>query len=399
MADSLNPISSKGRLSFAAFASSLAAFSILNLMAFVLIRSRLIPARVTLQEDKAMALYAVWLVFSILGFYCVTNLFLKRWAAILGDEKLSAWLRIVLRVGLLSPLFAYPLTLITFLFFPGSPVRSVENGGSRRSILMLLGVSFALSMMISLYVSRDVFGLERTEFRQSIENFASYGFKNGTNPIPRDIWMRPFMAAAPPATRYLTWIGTDFVRTKSLSLAVEDASDVLCQEKMGFAGIEVADCFFWNMRKIADVAPFISPVFGFYFESKYRQAHPPSMEMDDGVLQRSFATSMVTISNQLELIEMGPMFVSRVHLLKPTALLHAYGSPEIPLVEAGQDIQRYMLHRRIMPIIEMQLDAIREHLEKSSDRLGESELAMLKEFREIQARVAKVKRDPLMVAE
>ena len=144
----------------------------------------------------------------------------------------------------------------------------------------------------------------------------------------------------------------------------------------------------------------ISPYFGLYFETQYRKTAAESLKEDfearladfragvanpekesQKIAMRGFANSLLMASNQLELLEPGPMFIRRTELLKPIFFLRAFGSPEIPFVEAGQDIQRISLLEKLLPVFEFQLAASENEFAKIKDRIGSSILNSRKVFK------------------
>ncbi|CAN5627795.1 hypothetical protein BH10BDE1_BH10BDE1_09970 [soil metagenome] len=415
--ENLNPLSSKGRLAFSTFGLSLGAIVLFNLVVWAALRSQLLPARLSLDRERALAYYIVWFIFATVGFTAVTNTFIKRWACISGDRDLSPSLKSLIRLSLLSPLLAYPLTIISFLFFPRSPLLEVDDGGSKAANLSIMIGALVLSIAASTMLPASMFGLERLEFRTSmkpVNEVVPTPF-----PFPKASILKPLLAAATPGLRYFFWLGADAYRTRSLNNVVSQTDSPLCKERLSFIGVEVKDCYFSNLRKMATVAPLVSPYFALYFESMYRQnsatefkmeledklaekerklAEDPTFVSGDGTTIRTgFAFSLLMLSNQLELLEAGPMFVDRTHFLSPAALLHAYGSPEFPFVEAGQDIQRVSLVQKLLPIFQFQLDSVRGYLETSGRVLGAEEVTVGAEVRDLQTRIAAVKRDPLMI--
>jgi hypothetical protein len=415
--ENLNPLSSKGRLAFSSFALSLGAIVLFNLVVWAALRSQLIPARMGLERERALAYYILWFIFATLGFTCVTNTFIKRWACVLGDRELSKYLKSMLRLSLLSPLLAYPVTIITFIFFPRGPLLEVDDGGSKPLSLSLLFGGLTVSIAASFFMPASIFGLERLDFRSSLLPIVA--IQPAPLKFPKPEILKPILATATPGLRYLFWVASDVARTRLLSNAVSRAASPLCRERLGFAGVEVRDCYFSNLRKMATLAPIVSPYFALYFETLYRQetasefkleltqkleakaqrlAQDPTASSEDGTtLRQGFAFSLLMLSNQLELLEAGPMFVERTHLLRPSALLHAYGSPEFPLVEAGQDIQRIGLVEKLIPVFEFQLGSVQKYLDSDGRGLGAEQVTIEAEVRDLQTRIAAVKRDPLMI--
>lgn len=395
--DRLNPFSSKGRLSFAPFFGTVVVTVFINIFVYLIMRSKLIPARAALDKERTILLYAVWIVFSIVGFSVISNTFIKRWSAILGSEP-GRLLRGLIRFSLLSPLLSYPLTFLTLLFFPASPIADVESGGSRPATVLVLVLTLTFGIGAASFLPSAWFGLDRLEFRESVEPYAAMGFQNGKNPLPTSKQVKPLLSAATPGGRYLFWLAMDFVRARALQQSVDRDEVKTCAQRLGFMRTEVQDCYFSNFRKMGTVAPFVTPYFGFYFEGAYRKSVLDEAAKDaKQTPMQGFAANMVMISNLVELIEPGPMFVERTHFLKPEFLLHAYGSPEVPLVEAGQDFQRVNLLERILPMFDEQIKALNTMIDQIGSVMGPDEVTVRAEIRELENRVAAIKRDPLML--
>ncbi len=415
--ENLNPFSGKGILTFPSFAMILGGTVFFNFMAYAIIRGHLIQARSVLSKDHALIWYGVWFLLSIIGFTSITNAFIKRWAAILGDRELGGFWKSVIRIGLLSPALALPVSLVTLLFFPKSPVNDASDGAPRFALLGTLVFSLLIGLSASAFLPSSIFGLERAHFRNSIEPFVSVVMDGRANPVPNDRLLKPLYAVASPGTRYLFWIGADFLRTKALSTAISKAPQQMCTEKLGYIEVEVDDCYFYRMRAMATSTPMVSPYFGLFFETQYRKSAAELMRNDfqarvtefqagqsnleqDGrkIAMRGFANSLLMTSNQLELLEPGPMFIRRTELLKPVFFLRAFGSPEIPLVEAGQDIQRITLLEKLLPVFEFQLTTSAAEFLKVKDRMGVGAIALESALRDLRIRLNALKKDPLMLA-
>lgn len=388
--ESLNPFSNRGQIRFASFLLTVTMAVALNLLVFLSIRGHLIVARSKSDVELSLALYAGWFLFFSLGYYFVSNAFIKRWAALLGSENLGSLMRLVLRVGLLSPVFSYVISILTLMYFPGSPLRSVGRGGSRATILGSLFVSLFSAAAATSLLPPSVFGLERVQFRKASESLEIE--------LPEDSVSRVFLSVASPALRYLSWLGMDFVRARAIMESVELKPETVCNERLGFLGIEVSDCFFRNFRKSGEISPMISPYFGLFFETKYRQ-----QTVRETRSAATMALNLLMLSNLLELVEPGPVFVDRRHLIKPAPLLFAFGSPEVPLIELGQDFQRVILLKRMLPVFELQLSTAQEFLKQSEatavlESEGIDTTVLSSELRDLKIRIDSVRRDPLGIA-
>ena len=393
--ENFNPLSSKGRLSFFAFAWTLLATFVVNLVIYALIRGALIHARAELDKKSTVIFYVVWFLLATLGFRVTSSCFIKRWSDILAQENIGRPLRALIRFSLLSPLLGFPLALATLLFFPQSPMNDVTDGGSKSGILLFLVGFLALTVGFSCFLPNSWFGLERIQFRESSDAYAP-GFNDGKNPFPSEALVKPLLAVATPVLRYLAWVGSDFLRTRMLSQAVGNNAATLCVEKMGFIRVEVQDCYFKNLRKMSTQTPMVSPYFALYFETEYRKA-AVKPTADGSAAMAGIANGLLMISNLIELLEPGPIYIERAHLLKPSFLLHAFGSPEFPLVEAGQDIQRLAIVDKLLPIISTQVESIRSIMKSVGQMVGPDEVLVQSELRDIDIRIQAIRKDPLMI--
>ena len=393
--ENLNPISKSGQLAFPTFALTLVVLVVLNLVVYAVFRGQVLSVRSNLDPNRLLVLYGIWIALAILGFFMCSNTIIKRWAAILNAETLGTGLRTGIRFAMLSPLLGIPLVLVTFLFFPGSPVRSVRRGGSKTLILSALGGAMILSIVISALLPTSFTGFEKLEFRRSLEPHIATAFPNGKNPIPSEKWLRPFFTVLSPSLRYVSWMGLDYIRVRALARSVDTAETTVCVQRMGYMGAEVPDCFFWHLRAMTEVTPMASPLFAFLYETLYRQQVLTRTPEQVPSALRSFASSMLVISNQVELIELTKMLVQVNGFFKPSWSLHAFGSPEIPLLQLSADAQRLALRNKILPIIEFQVAAVQDFIEKSGSILGGEEITVKAEMRDLTNRIEKVRRDPL----
>lgn len=392
--ENLNPISKSGQLSFRAFVLTLVALVVFNLIVYAVFQGQVQSARASLDPTKIAVVYGAWTIFSILGFYMCSHTFIKRWAWILNVETLGAGLRTLIRFAMLSPLLGIPLVFVTFLFFPRSPVLSVRRGGSKPLILSALWGAMVLSIVISAFLPASFAGFEKLEFDRSLEPYVT-AFQSGKNPIPSEKWLRPVFTVLPPSLRYISWMGLDGIRVRALARSVEFAEDTICTQRMGYLGVEIPDCFFWNLRAMTEITPLASPLFAFFYEALYRQRVLTVVPAQTPSALKSFASSMLMISNQIELIELTKMLVPLNGFFKPSWLLHAFGSPEIPLLHMSADAQRFVLRNKILPIIELQAGAVQDFLERSGSVLGTEEIAVKAEMRDLTHRIEKFRRDPL----
>jgi hypothetical protein len=423
-AENLNPLSGKGVLTFSSFAAIFLGTVLFNVIVYLMLKGHLISARANLDVERALILYGAWFVFALLGFASITNAFIKRWAHILDVNQLGGAWKSLIRLSLLSPALGLPLTLITFVFFPGSPVSDANDGAPPAALKASLVFSLLLGIATTVFLPDSIFGLERAHFRESMDGIVEVLTPDGKNPLPSDRAIRPLFAVASPGTRYVGWLAADFFRVRALSLAIQANPDKICDQRLGFMEIEVEDCFFYRLRKISTKAPLVSPFFALFYETEYRKRQSENLRDNlqnvmeelkfqsktatredetraDEVATQSaligFASSLLMLSNQLELIEVGPLFIERKELTKPSYLLRAFGSPELPFIELGQDAQRYSLTSKLLPVFEFQISNIELQAKKSAPHLAGGGVTLMATLHDTRNRIEAIKRDPLAI--
>lgn len=422
--ENLNPLSGKGVLTFSSFAAIFLGTVLFNVFVYLMLKGQLISARASLDVEKTLILYGVWFVLALLGFASITNAFIKRWAHILDEQKLGGIWKSLIRLSLLSPALGLPLTLVTLFFFPGSPVSDVNDGAPPATLKASLVFSLLLGIATTVFLPESIFGLERAHFRESMVGIIEVLTPDGKNPVPSDQAIRPVFAAATPGTRYVGWLAADFFRVRALALAIEANPEKVCDQRLGFMEMEVQDCFFYRLRKMSNKAPLVSPFFALFYETEYRKGQSENLRdnlqnvMDelkthsatredeiraDEVATHSallgFASSLLMLSNQLELVEAGPLFIERKDLTKPNYLLRAFGSPELPFIELGQDAQRYSLIKKLLPVFEFQISNIEQQAKKTAAQLGGGGVTLMATLHDTRNRIEAIKRDPLAIAQ
>lgn len=426
--ENLNPFSAKGVLTFPSFVAIFLGTALFNVLTFVMLKSQLISARASLDVEKGLLLYGLWFLFSLLGFMSVTNAFIKRWAHIFDERELGGIWKSLIRLSLLSPVLGLPISVLTFIFFPKSPVADVHGGAPKMALKASLLLSLLIGICAPFFLPGSLFGMERVQFRESMKGIVEVLTPDGKNPIPSDHAIRPVFAVASPGVRYLSWMAADFLRVRSLSMAIASSSKTLCDQRLGFMEVEVNDCFFYRLRQMSTKTPMASPYFALFYETDYRKRQSEDLRdnltslMDDlkqqvataapgaelGAERRAedmsiqsamsgFANALLMLSNQLELVEVGPMFIDRRDLAKPVYLLRVFGSPELPFIELGQDAQRYSLISKLLPVFEFQLQNIEVQANRTADRLGGGGVVLEATLHETRNRIAAIKRDPLAI--
>lgn len=407
MKESLNPLTSKGQIGYVPFVLSLALIGIFNLLVFGMMRAQLLPLRIAGDRDRLIIVYAIWAVLSVLGYGMAVNTMIKRWATVWESDDCPGWLRSVIRLSMISPILSWVamgLVLLTsskLSLFRGN----VET--PRRNIVFgwLLSVGLAIAIVLYLTSVRSPLvglGVAQSRFYSSLGHTAP-GFLPERNLFPPDRLMQALMVIVSPGLRYGTWVSMDYLRTRLIERGVHDRPEAFCRERLGFAGIEVPDCFFWNLRKTTEIVPMVTPYFALYHESLYRQdlqrkeALQVSETADEPDPLRGVARLLLAISNQLELLETGPSFLDRRALLEPSALLHFFASPEVPLVEAGQDLSRIFLKDKFVGMIEAELSMMAKLLDSAGTSLGPQAVDFNAQMRELQSRIEQLRRNPLLL--
>lgn len=422
--ENLNPLSSKGVLTFGSFVAIFIGTMLFNAFAYLMVKGQLIAARGAMDVEKSLILYGVWFAFSLMGFASITNAFIKRWAHILDQRELGSFWKSIIRLSLLSPALGVPITLVTIVFFPKSPVQDAHAGAPPLALKASLLLSLVIGVATTLFLPESYFGLERAHFRKSTSGIVELLTPNGENPIPSDTAIRPLFAVASPGTRYVAWLMGDFLRTRALSRAIQISAEKVCDQKLGFMDVEVQDCFFYRLRQMSKDAPFVSPYFALFYETDYRKLQSENLrdqlqqtmeelkregDVDSAAEWRAdqvatqsamsgFANALLMLSNQLELVEAGPLFIDRKELTKPVYLLRAFGSPELPFIEFGQDAQRYSLIKKLLPVFEFQFSSIETQARKSASGLAGGGVILDATLHDTRNRIEAIKRDPLGIA-
>ena len=405
----LNPLSANGRLDAVSFVLSLGGLCCVLFYAMFVVRGPLEMARSSFDVQRAQVYYAVWVLFSILGFWMVTNTFIKRWQGIVGVAKLGKFYRSLLRLSLLSPLLSIWITGLT-----------VAHVKTKREGLPLIDLSRWLLVALSLgFFHVGVLGWR---YSQGEVKFIDGVVPHLAHPASPDASLR---AVLPPGTilpllpgegfmlhafPYVNPLGKmmlsvydDFIRMRALYTEVSSPASPLCKKRLGYVGIEVKDCFFYNFRLVSEKYPFTTPIIAFWFETKYRQDLPPpppplaNAEEPESPLQR-FVPVMLTINNLLSVMETGAGSQSRLAFLHPTGLLRFFASPDIPMLSLGQDAQRVLLSAKAVPLLKPRLLQLREQFDLMRAHVppkAGDDVAI--ELADLQGRLNGLERDPLSI--
>ncbi|MES2965406.1 MAG: hypothetical protein V4760_16105, partial [Bdellovibrionota bacterium] len=195
-----------------------------------------------------------------------------------------------------------------------------------------------------------------------------------------------------PLWKMLVSLYSDYSRLLSLHEETSDPASPLCEEKLGYLGHPVRDCFFFNYRKLSDLHPFTTPILAFFFESKYPKDYPSEEKSP----MSTIVPPLLTVKNLMTLMEFGTGRQSYRKFLHPIGLVGVYSSPEIAILEAGQDVQRMMFAKRILPLVRPALQSIEKSAESLQSVLSHSEAIDLDvEIADVKGRVEALERDPL----
>lgn len=387
-----NPLSSKPGLDFGGFALTLIAIATAEFAFGVFVQLPLRSARVAVDKSQLTLFYFVWGLVSLIGFWCVTNTFLKRWATIYRLEKNPRWMKLASRLLLLSPLLSIWATVYTSMFSAEGTV--FEDGEKKTKIAMT-----ALATLIVFHTCFLGYRLVRHEIAFRGGRFELLKETSMRDSLPpgfvRSLWLpgRSFTVHFYPYLSPLTKLGLsvygDFARAKILA----DQTPA-CEST--FLGQKIPNCFFEAYREIGLKRPFVTPTFGVIFESKYRHDVMKSLKAETPM--RSFAYNSISVENMLALLEPGELVYNRKKFLHPVGILPFFGSPELPAISFGQDSQHYILSARVVPMLAPQLEKLAKSLEEMKGALTpDEERVAVDKMTELRARLKVLASDPLSV--
>ncbi len=390
--NNFNLFSNKPGLDFGGFAITLIAIATLEFAFGYFIQLPLNSARVSFDKRQLIILYLAWGFVSLLGFWFVTNAFIKRWATIYQFEKIPRWMKLVSRVLLLSPLFSIWATIYTLMF---SEEGSVFQDGEKKSTIAMTAAAtlivFHTCFLGYRMVQREIkfqggrFTLqEETSMRDSLPP----GFVRSLW-LPGQSFYIHFYPYLSPLTKLALSLYGDFARSKILADQIPDCASL-------FLGQKVPNCYVERYREIALKRPFVTPAFGVIFESRYRQDVMKSAKPETPM--HSFAYNSISVENLIALLEPGELVYERKKFLHPVGILPFLGSPELPAIALGQDSQHYMMSLQLVPRLEPQLEKLAKNLDDMKGGLSpEEEKAAGEKMSELRARLKALASDPLSV--
>jgi hypothetical protein len=371
-----NPFSSKGEISTLGLIATIAVSSAISMYASHLFRLQAASAHWTHDTSKQQVLFALWFLITSTCFWVITTAFFKRWVAIEGGE-ISKKLRSVFRFFLLSPLLSIWFVILT-LMYSGAGLFDAKTSLAKKFVTAIITLLF----FHLVYLGFEVVSAE-LKFTKS---FSFVPMKKNEEHVVPGAWtpsesmyvhLFPYLS---PLTKLSLSYYTDYRRSEAILKQAQSGDG--CTERFEISGVGVDDCFFALYRKHDEAHPFSTPLFGFLYETKYRQSitsipKPNSLE--------PFARTATTVSNLLWFLRPG-IARGRELAAHPKGLLPYLASPELCLLEIGQELQHQFLIARVLPMITeplSQFDQIEKGLiENSTPEQGEQIAAWLQSMRD-----------------
>lgn len=426
----LNPFNSRGRLNEIGFFGTLLVNAFVMLAAAALIHIPLERARGDGNLANILRLSGIWFFIFSCGFWVASSAFLKRWREILNDSSPSWWLKLGIRISLLSPLLSIWLTVMTSLFTRWGPL---EARLDRKRSLTLVLISFMIFHAGFLFWSSAVGDLQVNGFHlirrgaaaplESLERGLAPGFPKPVVPNNRFyIHVFPYLN---PTTKTLVSIWTDLQRVRTIFRDTTDRPQTVCREKLAYLRVIVDDCFFYRFRKTGELSPFSLPIFAMLADFRYRERNNPSslalakseaaIEVMNYIAPLAKAPVAETVQNEkspfemtvpailalnnvLMVFEASPIVLPRIRFLSPLGLLTAFGSPEVALLTLTDDVRKIILLRQVMPMLEMQLKQLRS-MTTMVTKFEPTEVAerYTAEINDLTERIESLHRDPLQM--
>lgn len=403
MSSKFNPFSKEGELDLLEFLLMMVILVAANLLVAAIFRGPIAEARLGAEKQMLMGLYGGHLLISLLSLSAIVNSFLKVYRGLRGENL--GWLgRGAIKLFVLSPVLSIYLLIMTVTFLLLGKEKNLKDR-EKRNIVWLS--SFVILQVMVMFVPIRLFNKPTVAIRSSLEEIIPGGIKLPN--LPPDFVYALAYPSLTPTLRYGYWLVTDFFRAEALHRAVSTEDSALCLEKMRHMGAEIQDCYFASFRRMATRAKLATPLFGLYFESQYRQSlaqtrldsgNLSAVSDSTGVIQQAvdeFAEPLRSISNLIELFESEDLIKDRRDFLAPSAVIRIFGSPEIPLIEAGQDFQRFLFAEKFLPMIQEQLEQVQKAYASVSGQLGEEGQPVAKEIERLSKLLKSYQSDPLRV--
>jgi hypothetical protein len=167
--------------------------------------------------------------------------------------------------------------------------------------------------------------------------------------------------------------------------------------------VKVENCYFSALNRVRLECAFSTPLFALLFEARAQQSRmsvaTPRPNSQEEALA-ALATSLLPLENLTSLLESSQWTEGRLLILKPLGLLPFIGSPELPILEFGQDLQRNMLTKRLVPVLEGEFKRAEGllgagHEQGQAPALNPALGPVLKSIEGLKNRLAAISADPL----
>ena len=415
-----DPLSSRPGLDFAAFVTSLIVIGTSEFALGLFIQIPIHAARVSMDHKQLAILYAAWVIGCLAGFYVVTNTFMKRWATIFDLAVCPWWMKALARILILSPLLSIWATLFTLMFAKDGVF---FRDGEKKSIIVAAAVATLLLFHVGVLgwrltdgqikFSQNKFHLTfhltnevsvRDSFRNALARVrpanreatrdVDHNVAHEVAWLPGDVFSVHFYPYLSPLTKLMLSLYGDFVRTKTMADAIEKSPKFYCSKVPSYLELSVPNCFLTLYREMAKERAFVSPAFGLVFETMYRKSIMKDLKPTSPM--ESFGLNAIAVDNLVTLLEPGDLVFDRRQFIHPIGFLVFYGSPEIPAIALGQDLQHFALSTKLLPLLAPQLaklsnsvSAMKGALTPAEDLLSREKLA------ELGQRIKGLASDPL----
>jgi hypothetical protein len=400
-ANNWNPFSAKPSLDFAAFVTTLVVVATAEIAIRFFVQIPMHAARLSLDLKQLGTFYAVWTVVSVFGFFFVANAFIKRWATIYQMPSSPKWMKTVARLFMISPLLSLWATLYTLMFAKDGVV---FQDGEKRTVV------FATAVGTLILFHAGFLGWSLTQ--------KTVHFSRGNFHLVNDVSMRDSLSKILPGVRGELWLPDetfhvhaypylsplmklslsiygDFARAKSLSDQIKKEPNVFCNDVPAYAGETVPNCFLTRYRDLAHERAFVTPAFGIVYESMYRQELMKDAAKPANAMQ-SFAMNTISIDNIVTLLEPGELLYNRDQFTRPIGMLALFGSPELPAIALGQDLQHQLLASKFLPLISPQISKLSKNVEEMNGALTPAQGAAARErLATLAHRLKVLESDPL----
>lgn len=398
------------RLDLARFYVRVALLSLFNLIFYSLIHRARIATRVDSDMYSAAPVFGVWFFFNLVSFFLMSRWVANHWACFWAQEKVKMprSFGLVLRAFLLSPVLAHGIALATALL----PIASLLSSEVRVRKPLFAGmlICFCLiSVGLSSRLPRELTGLQLAQFKRSLGPID----REAEQVMARESRTDILYLTLTPSLRYILWMGFDFFRSRRAFWALQDLQLSGCEDLIQSSPVPNSACLYLALKKSSEFAQFVSPVFPLMYLTQARgiQIQAESRELsalipkgaeeqfEQDRLAMTLQEVVGLIDQQLALLEPSSGITKdRKALLWPAWMPILIASPEVPLVEFGQDFQRRSLFQRMEPLLRLQLQAAAEQLERTENQYIHNHSSLRTRLISLNARLAVLKGDPMGVA-